>query len=96
MVDAAGTVPAWRLCDRLRRSLSYAGMNSGDMADYLEVEPSTVSRWFSERTNPSPATLRLWALRTGVSYEWLRGDVRRQGLEPRTRWLRHAHLELVA
>ena len=30
--------------------------------------------------------LLVWALRCGVSLDWLGGNVRRQGLEPRTRW----------
>lgn len=70
-----GQIPRWDLADRLRKSLRAAGLGVQEMADYLEVSRNTISNWINGRTRPSAPTLRLWALRTGVSYGWLRkGD----------------------
>jgi transcriptional regulator with XRE-family HTH domain len=51
------------------------------MADYLGVSRQSVGNWMTGRIEPSLQTLRLWALRCGVSYEWLVGDrdFRRRG-----------------
>ncbi len=73
------SIPAWDLTDRMRKSLRHAGMGVQEMADYLGVARNTVSTWINGRITPSVQTLRLWALRTGVSYEWLAGDFRRRG-----------------
>lgn len=69
---AGGTVPEFDMADRLRKSLRVADMSVQEMADYLEVERNTVSRWINGRTNPPAMALRLWAERTGISYGWLR------------------------
>jgi transcriptional regulator with XRE-family HTH domain len=85
------SVPTWDLADRLRKALRVGDIGVDQMARYLEVSRQTVGRWINGHNNPSPPALRMWAMLTGVDYEWLRdGDtdlVRRQGLEPRTRWL---------
>jgi transcriptional regulator with XRE-family HTH domain len=47
------------------------------MADYLEVSRNTVSAWINGRTQPRNRDVRLWALRTGFPYEWVR-----DGIEP--------------
>ncbi|UJL31712.1 helix-turn-helix transcriptional regulator [Mycolicibacterium vanbaalenii] len=65
-------MPEWDLADRLTKSLRVAGMSSQDMADYLDVHRNTISAWMNGRTPPSTQSLRLWALRTGVPYEWIR------------------------
>jgi transcriptional regulator with XRE-family HTH domain len=57
--------------DRMKRSIKVAGLSRGEMAEYLGVEPTTVSTWMNDRIEPSTQTLRLWALRTGAPYEWL-------------------------
>lgn len=93
-------VPEWDLADRMRKALRVSGLGVQEMADYLEVSRNTVGTWINGRIAPGTQTIRLWALRTGVAYTWLRdgesprqGDpdggsavVRHQGLEPRTRW----------
>ena len=81
-------VPEWDTADRMRKALRTAHVGVGEMAEYLGVGPSTVSTWINGKFRPSPQTLRLWSIRTGVPLEWLEtGSVRHQGLEPRTRWL---------
>lgn len=64
-------VPEWDVADRMRKALRVASMTPGQMAEYLDVGGNTVSTWINGRINPSKQTLRLWALRTGVSFQWL-------------------------
>ena len=63
--------PGWTVGDALRRGLDNAGIGVGEMAGYLGVNRGTVGGWLNDRHMPSPQTLRLWALRTGLPYEWL-------------------------
>jgi transcriptional regulator with XRE-family HTH domain len=70
-------IPPWDLADRLRKSLRISGVGVQEMADYLDVSRNTVSAWVNGRTPPSTQSIRLWALRTGFPYEWLR-----DGTEP--------------
>lgn len=56
--------------DRLHKSLRIAGMTSGQMAEYLGVHRNTVSNYLGGKS-VDKRTLMLWALRTGVPYEWL-------------------------
>jgi transcriptional regulator with XRE-family HTH domain len=66
-------VPEWDLPDRMRKALRTVGLGSQEMADYLGVNRATVTRWTSGSITPGTQTLRLWALRCGVSYDWLTG-----------------------
>jgi transcriptional regulator with XRE-family HTH domain len=68
-----GAVPRWDLPDRMRKALRHSGVGVQEMADYLGVARSSVSNWVNGRVQPSTQTLRLWAMRCGVSYEWLTG-----------------------
>lgn len=65
------TAPAWDLADRLRKALRHGDVGVGEMAEYLGVERNTVSRYINGHTKADVRTLRLWAMRTGVPYEWL-------------------------
>ena len=65
-------VPVWDVGDRMRKALREAGIGVGEIADYLGVARTTVSNWINGRIEPSVQTLRLWALRCGVDYDWLR------------------------
>lgn len=88
-------VPEWDLTDRLRKTLRDAGLTTSDMADYLGVSRNTIGSWTGGKITPGIASLRAWAMACGVPFEWLKDgqefetveSVRRQGLEPRTRWL---------
>jgi transcriptional regulator with XRE-family HTH domain len=77
----APAVPSWDMADRMRKSLRHADLGVQEIADYLGVARNTVSTWINGRIEPSTQTLRLWAMRTGVSFEWLAGnrDFRRRG-----------------
>jgi transcriptional regulator with XRE-family HTH domain len=63
--------PGWTLGDGMHCGLRNAGISVGEMANYLEVNRNTVGGWLNDRHVPSSQTLRLWAMRTGVPYEWL-------------------------
>jgi len=67
----AGAVPEWDLGDRMRKALRHADVSVQEMADYLDVSTASLRAWTNGRTRPRTQTLRLWALRTGVSYDWL-------------------------
>lgn len=69
MTDSA--VPEWDTADRMRKALREAGISVQEMADYLGVARNTVSTWINGRIRPSKQTLRLWAMRCGVSFSWL-------------------------
>lgn len=68
--DSPG-VPQWDTADRMRKALRVAGIGPGEMAAYLDVGGNTVSTWINGRINPSKQTLRLWAMRCGVDFNWL-------------------------
>lgn len=89
-------VPEWDIADRMRKALREAGISPGQMASYLDVGGNTVSTWINGRIQPSTQTLRLWALRTGVPYEWLisagQGDVNKLGYGRHRRPVRHLRL----
>ena len=69
----AGTVPELDTADRMRVAIRHAGIGVGEMAGYFGVTAHTVGAWVNGRNRPTVQTLRLWALRTGVSFEWLAG-----------------------
>lgn len=92
MTNDVEVTPEWDLADRMRKALRHAGVAVQEIADYLEVDRSTVSTWINGRNQPSRQTLRLWAMRTGVPYAWLK-----EGSEVRTPGFLHAtRLELAA
>jgi transcriptional regulator with XRE-family HTH domain len=62
--------PEFDRADRLRLTLRRSGISVGNMASYLGVSRTTLSRWLNG-SEPNTAALRLWAMRCGVTYEWL-------------------------
>jgi transcriptional regulator with XRE-family HTH domain len=68
-------VPQFDLADRMRKALRVADIGVQEMADFLGVARNTVSTWINGKITPSTQTIRLWAIRCNVPYEWLRcGD----------------------
>lgn len=65
-------VPEWDLADRMRKALRESDFNSLEMADYLGVNRQTVAAWLGGKHYPKVGMLRLWAMRTGVDFDWLR------------------------
>lgn len=72
MTQVTERVPEFDLADRMRKALREADIGVQEMAEYLEVSRNAVGTWINGRNRPSPQTVRLWALRCGVPYEWLR------------------------
>ncbi len=76
----AGVIPEWTLGWRMQRALAHAEISVEAIAGELGVSRSSVSRWLNDRgAPPRAAYLKLWALRTGVPYEWLTGPDFRRG-----------------
>ena len=67
-----GVVPEWTLADRLRKARLLTGLEGQELADEIGIHRNSVRqvREGSGRAATDRAA-RLWALRTGVSYEWL-------------------------
>jgi transcriptional regulator with XRE-family HTH domain len=74
VLGEGGTTPEFNLGDRMRKAMRDAGMSPQVMAEYLGCSRTSVSNWTCSRITPDTRTLRLWALRTGVSYGWLTGE----------------------
>lgn len=64
------TIPTWTLADRLAKARDHAGVSQAEMADYLGMAQTTISK-YEHGAPPRVGTLRLWALRCGVSLDWL-------------------------
>lgn len=61
----------WTTGDRLRKARVAAGVGVGDMAEFLGVTRSMVSRYETDKGTPRIGYYRLWAIRCGVPMEWL-------------------------
>lgn len=61
--------------DWMKKALDVAGISAKSMAEYLGVEPETVSRWLNRKRSPSLQTLRLWAMRTGIPMSYLQTGI---------------------
>lgn len=69
---AEGGFPELTLGWRMKMSLAYAGMDTGEVADKLEYSRGAVSRWINDIGRPPKGlVLRAWAEVTGVNLEWL-------------------------
>lgn len=75
MTQVLEQIPQFDLADRMRKGLREAGLDVQEMAAYLGVSRSSVSSWINGRIQPSLQTQRLWAMRCGVPFEWLKTGV---------------------
>jgi transcriptional regulator with XRE-family HTH domain len=67
-----GAIPEWTLGWRLKRALGYAEISVEEMADYLGLSRTMLSRFLNDRGSPPRiGYVRLWSERTGVSLQWL-------------------------
>jgi transcriptional regulator with XRE-family HTH domain len=83
---------AGTLAERIRVARAFARLSQGGLAEKIGVTRGAVGQWETETTQPADANLRLIAVHTGSSYEWLatgRG-------EPRPRSLRTSDPILLA
>jgi hypothetical protein len=65
----------WTKGDRLGKALRLADVSNGEMAEVLGVSRNTVGNYIADRTPISDGYIRLWAMRTGVSFEELKYGV---------------------
>lgn len=66
---------AWDLPDRLRKALRVADVSVAEMAAELDVSRNTVGNYLAGRSIPPTPTIKVWALRCGVPYAWLKDGV---------------------
>jgi hypothetical protein len=78
-------LPTWNLADKLRKSLEHAQVETETMAAYLEVHPNTIRNWTAGRTRPPASAVKLWAMRTGIPYEWFNPEVAQLDISGHTR-----------
>jgi transcriptional regulator with XRE-family HTH domain len=69
------TDPEWTLADRLRKAREHAGLEQRELATEIGIGRSTIVSYEAGRTVPHRPVLVSWALRCGVSYEWLCDEV---------------------
>jgi len=66
----AGRVPEWTVADRLRKAREAAGMEQTQLAQVAGISRATISA-AENGSRPARATMRLWALATGVPLVWI-------------------------
>lgn len=68
--------------DWMRKALEFRGLTSKEMAEYLDVTPSTISRWLNNHQPAPRSIVRLWALRAGVPISYLETGVIPDNFDP--------------
>jgi transcriptional regulator with XRE-family HTH domain len=74
-IDRGLRIPEFDLADRLRKSLRTADLSVSEMAEFLGLTRETAGRYMNGGTRVPLQTVRLWAMRTGVPFEWLKDGV---------------------
>jgi transcriptional regulator with XRE-family HTH domain len=69
---AVGIVPEWTIGDRLRKARELTGLEKAEFAAQLDVSRNTITNYEQGKVKPRTVVLRAWAMRCGVSLEWLR------------------------
>jgi transcriptional regulator with XRE-family HTH domain len=64
-------VPRFELRHRMALALEFGGVSRDEIAAELDVHKNTITNYVKGHTPPPRAVLRVWALRTGVPFEWL-------------------------
>ncbi|WP_082600331.1 helix-turn-helix transcriptional regulator [Agromyces sp. Root81] len=70
----AGARPQFDLHWRLQLSREFAGLEQAELADRAGISRATISSAENGHRVPSRATLRMWAMATGVAFDWLTGS----------------------
>lgn len=65
------SVPRFELRHRLDLALEHGDVSVSQMAAELGVSRNTVGNYLAGRTTPARAVLVVWAIRCGVSLDWL-------------------------
>lgn len=70
-LTGGGSVPEWRLSDRLRRAREWAHLDQQQLATLTGLSRASISAAENGHRAPRAASVRLWAVATGVSVAWL-------------------------
>ena len=84
------------LSDRLAKALSVSKTSSTEMAEALDVTPTTISNYTSGRTRPRKPVIQAWALKTGVPYSWLESGIMPNGNDPNLPVLDYKRVDSLA
>ena len=100
-IDMTGVIPQWAITDRIRKAREHAGYKQSELATELGISRTVMASIEQGVREPRRGELIAISFATGVDLEWLEtgktpvdpktdggNDVRHQGLEPRTHWLR--------
>jgi transcriptional regulator with XRE-family HTH domain len=63
-------IPEFSTADRLRKARQFAGLTPEELAERIGVTPRTVYNYETGKAT-RPAALKLWALATGVPFQWI-------------------------
>ncbi len=66
-----GFIPEFDLSDRLRKARKTTGLDIREFAEKTGISKATVTNAESGKNKPFKNTIKIWALATGVDYEWL-------------------------
>ncbi|MFT4281582.1 helix-turn-helix domain-containing protein [Microbacterium sp.] len=71
LIQTGTRIPQFDVHDRARKARVSAGMEQQDLCDATGISMTSISKIETGKVAPRKTTLMLWALATGVSYEWL-------------------------
>jgi transcriptional regulator with XRE-family HTH domain len=71
-MQQSAEVPQWTRGWRMRRALDHAGLTVETMISELGISRGTASRWLHDKGPVRDIYLKQWALRCGVSFDWLK------------------------
>lgn len=85
-------MPRFEQRHRLLLALEDAGVSKHEMAEILGVGETTIRNYLTGRTHPSLATVKMWALRCDVPWQWIATGEEPYGgpggqVIPCTKWL---------
>lgn len=84
--------PVWSVADRLRKARESAGLDQRELAERAGISRQTVSNAERGAGHPQRATLRVWAMATGVPLEWLLEGDKPATERPRRRVVLRRHM----
>ena len=71
VLNPDGVRPQFTLADRMRKAREHAHLHQSEIATELGISRQSVGNYEAGRTKPGRPVMLAWAMRTGVSYEWL-------------------------
>lgn len=70
-IQLQGAIPPYLLNHRLRIAREYADIHQADLADDIGISRRTLGKYENGEVEPKRHVLIAWALRCGVSLDWL-------------------------